>query len=1775
MREISLTFFILLLSGELIANERHHEHSLKHVQKRHDIPLEFIMNSQEHSDIRRSVRLEKEPNLERLSSDKFVVRRDSSDSSTEVVGDENSVPDKFDQPSYDFMLPEGKTENSTILAVVDFITRKHNVKPAFVVNFDENEWFAIGNVEKTRADNADVYKATVILRQNSNVEIAKTEGGLYRFVVEAQQGEVVLATTNISVDVIKLAPTTKRTRVTVPDRPKLMETTVPVTSSSSTSSEMIEVDGESETQEDLTLGGGGAEATSTETTTVPMTSPEEEVVTSSAATSPASTADFSDDDDLTIPVTSPEPTQPKDSEEEEEVEVLDGSGEGSADVLTTTETNEGSGELLDSSTSSNLPASSSEASLVEEEEDPITGPVSILPLQNSPDGIIEPLDIQLTISPSDVIKVPRDARPGDVIRNLQVEFQSATENLRKTKKIELEIEPAGFLEIRPKILNFDEKAMIFIGDLAESLSENLQIVAKIGNSTLRTPIRLDLTEYLENPGNSDGSEMLSLREVEFAVTETAESGRTIGQVDSDLKIIGGNGNRKFSLVGNDLILSCSQFDTEKCLENDDQKSFSLILMPKNGALAPVQVTIIVQQKANLRTSDKVIRISDNRIISPFAVITERTRKDIQLGGDAAKFLGFVKAQEGLYQIIVINSAASGRYSLDISIDDDTQSKTIEVFVENSQSHAHFRKSKYSLEVDAGKVENGLKLTQVELEGVPIDEAKIMVLDGNPGWVTVEEYGGKVNVGKYDGPIYNGKFPIRIGAVDKKTWTILTETIVEIDVKNGQEPLENEQKIEEKSGKSRVLEATFDREKSEDFEIQLDEKNMKLDLKSMYGIDEKGQKVTLDPTSITVTSTHVQLTPDSLKSLRLIGMTLKNPDSQKINILVRLISSPEYLKNQEKLAQRPIYPMPWTRENPVIHVELREELAQGQVVGVFPAVSQGNLSREIQISGLMSDAFDFNGTTGELKIKQRIDYETLDEAQKTFNLTLSSGENGFKSEAILMVQVTDVDDNSPVVDVGDAEMISLPENLSAGTKIAEFDVTDPDGSESYQVELEGDGSKNFMANITSSNTTATLSIFIAENAKIDRETQDFIALLVKILDISGNSEKIILPIRVLDVNDNAPQFEQNLYDVEVMEDLPSGMVIHRVHAMDSDAPGAASTVNYQISNPSDVTDDVISVNSTSGVVQISGSLWGMPREQPYKFQVIAQDFGAPGLNSTSILSLRVRNKDEVVTEEAVEFEEITQEVVIQENLAPDTKIYTAKAVLRGIPSKTRGKVVYTLKDLLSSEKEPIFAVDKDSGDIFVVKPIDFEERSEYTLLITAFNSGNELVTSSTLLKIRVENLDDNEPEFLPSALPIFQVPKNTSKPTAIGRLTARDADFSPIFYHLLPNCGTPESSDNFNIDAEFGEIVYEPKVDPSSKMTEAEVCFIATSQKNLDTSEVFFDANSKNFKRVKVEFVGDSVDSVANSGKINNGFSGNQSISSVGDVLDRVEIPMNLGAAAGAQDYEQKSLNFVPANYELGRDMISPEGAVELNKNTGELVANGKILDTPQGVYTAEIGRGDGGEGVKQLHHIRNDRKLRYVLSMSRNEFGANLEKFRRQILEAIGKDDQKAGKQLEIHFDEPKADRKNSTWTSVCFYLTRQNAILDENQASSIISPSNGHISKLHHIFKVQNVDMCAPKPSATSSESTSSSNSDIPLNTLILIGVVGLLIIALLALLIYVCCVSRYQRYLKQKTDQLRCSSSAGSYYKSPNLIPPPPPGYMHTPPLPPPPPPMAIAYY
>ncbi|CAB3406085.1 unnamed protein product [Caenorhabditis bovis] len=399
-----------------------------------------------------------------------------------------------------------------------------------------------------------------------------------------------------------------------------------------------------------------------------------------------------------------------------------------------------------------------------------------------------------------------------------------------------------------------------------------------------------------------------------------------------------------------------------------------------------------------------------------------------------------------------------------------------------------------------------------------------------------------------------------------------------------------------------------------------------------------------------------------------------------------------------------------------------------------------------------------------------------------------------------------------------------------------------------------------------------------------------------------------------------------------------------------------------------------------------------------------------------------------------------------------------------------------------------------------------------LLLTATNPADESVSASTILHVQIENVDDNEPKFLKSQPMFYELDSNLTKPTAIGRLSALDDDKNTIFYHILPNCGTDGAS-NFSIDSEFGEMVYYPH---SSTPSRVELCVAVTSMESPNLEEIKFDEAADNMKKVIVQ-IGDH-----NSSNRNDFVPGENSVVKIGDSLQFVEIPMQ-----NSGNYSLESLQFHPANFELGRDIISPEGSVGLNPKTGELVANMKIVDTPQGVYTARVASGRNS-ATKQLHHIKNDRKLRYILAMTRDEFGANLEKFKRQLVDEISTEN--PGKSVNIYFDEPNNDGKNQSWTSVCFYITRDETILDDKQITSILSKNNGEIAKIHHIFKVVNMDACEKR-----STESDSAELKLPMNTLIMITVVAFLILILIGLLVFVCCVARHRRYLENKTAEMR----------------------------------------
>ncbi|CAI5449604.1 unnamed protein product [Caenorhabditis angaria] len=2076
--------------------------------------------------------------------------------SSEVEGDRSSVPDKFDQPSYGFMLPEGFNENSTLLAVVDFITQKNHATPKIAVNFDELNWFDIGGVQKTKADNADVYSATVILKAGSDVKVDRTDQGIYKFVVEAQLGDNVLATTNVVVEVLALAPTTKRVRTTEDpieisnvelspaenDDDLVLGVGTEVSTTTSEASEQstdastttseptvaVEVTKTSETtsestpeQSDITESEELTETSSEPTVSV-------EVTTTSEASSESTSEPTETSDESTTSEISSESTIDSAStiEPTVAVEVATTSDESTtsevsmaAEVITTPTPLENDPELLTNipdeasgtqesptpASDDSLEASATQPSEIESsgelltDESPIESPITILPLLNH----IESVDLEIEVQGNPKVL---DSRAGSQIRGLTIVPKSGA---RST--VTFSIEPEG-LEIRPKVLRTGEVSGIFINENFNATRKSYEIVGKLGNgAVVRQPLNLEV----EKSQSSD--KIYELKEYEFAVLESAENGRTIGRIDeNDMKIIGDSAKR-FSLVGNSIILTCSEFENEKCLENSGpRKVYSLMLLPNNGTLAPIQVTIKVQQKpGHLRTSDDVLRISDNRIIIPFVILTD---VEPRISGTASRFLGLRKTLD-MYQVQVMNSAASGKYELEIHTENDNASKKIvPVFVENSQSHAHFRKPKYSAKIDSSKITEGKRITQVELEGVPIDEAKIIILSGNPGWVTVEGYGGRVKVNSFDGEVYQGKYTLRIGAIDKKTLMILTETELEIEVVNGKMKKEVEEEVTAK-----LLETTFDRETFvENFKIPLESPDFVLLSEDSFAINEIGKREIYEPMNIKINKNTVEIR--KIKGLRIISFNLINKNTKPI-VLIRLISTPAYLEKQEKLRAKPIYP------KELMEVDMPEEIGEGRIVGVFPAViPTTNQRTRSRIEGAMREAFNFNEETGELRIKKVIDYESLPVQQRSFDLKLISGEKGYESEGILRIHVVDIDDNTPLITREQINTVSLPEDLPGGAKIAEFDVTDPDGSRSFEVHLEGRGSEQYFANITNA---GLLSIFLAQNGKLDREARDSNALIVRVEDMSGNSDRVIIPIQILDVNDNAPRFSRKMYEVEAVENWPKGVVLEKIQATDPDL-GPSGNIHFSLEGSP---PNLLSINETSGLLTISGDLMGLSRAEPYAIRIIAQDSGSPALNSSAVLNLRVRSKDELMSQPIVEFVNLENRFEVEENIPDSQKIAKIEARVKG--SREDGiSLEYTLKDLISAQES--FQIDKTSGEIFATRPIDYEATQDYTvswervliskstydladkrnnvicflfifdrtfsslfllclflcgggqrskemgklekigrsilkkinnttrrraltpqqnphqtssdeetenqknqrkktssmpdvsyvhnftvnteppvpiiripppqqssprsntttsdggyttddtlnveiksdsqgyysasslsptlevpkryekyprinvsskshsdllraievpiilpdpsksvsnlaslepsdpierflkrsiyktkmittvfeaknggfeeiyedvcdeidrwfetknmmavacemhwsvpkekrsrqlecklkekllsalrennkrllymrgmgrgktpiklaesktvenitrdkptdsvrgiyqrsytrllpylhketpewhsqywtlkdmqhleeeqnnnnnlqqpepqhflfderdpdvlentslislniiglsilgnsrdfqLLVTATNPADPTQTASTIIHLDILNLEDNSPEFPKSATRVFKVPSNTSKSTAIGRIVAYDADKKPIFYYIIPSCGS-EMAANFTIDHEFGEIVYHPQKPTTEVSGRVEICILADSRENVDLVDVFYDSTAKNMQKITVEVHSDENKVDVEKEIVVEA----QKIAQVGDSLQNIEIPIDFNSQA--QDFELETINFVPANYELGRDMISPEGSVELNKNTGELAATPRILDAPQGIYIAQL---KNERGIRELHHIRDDRKLKYVLAMERNEFGANMEKLKRQLREAL--------KSMDVYFSEPLRDSKNSSYTSVCFYITKDNAILEDKQMSALLSNTNQYIDKIHHIFKVVNVDQC------TQAKPLQISN-DIPLNTLILISIVAVLILILVALVGYICCVARYRRSLEEKLKT--------PYYKSP----------------------------
>uniref|UniRef100_A0A1I8N8Q9 Cadherin domain-containing protein n=1 Tax=Musca domestica TaxID=7370 RepID=A0A1I8N8Q9_MUSDO len=194
----------------------------------------------------------------------------------------------------------------------------------------------------------------------------------------------------------------------------------------------------------------------------------------------------------------------------------------------------------------------------------------------------------------------------------------------------------------------------------------------------------------------------------------------------------------------------------------------------------------------------------------------------------------------------------------------------------------------------------------------------------------------------------------------------------------------------------------------------------------------------------------------------------------------------------------------------------------------------------------------------------LDYEE----RQTVEFQILAQELGPATNLSATVNVTiylnDVNDNPPVFSQP-MYTVELPENITVGTKVVQVQADDADtglgGRVRYTAIL---GYLNTSLNLDAETGLITVS---TNKHGFDREVMPEYHLYVEARDNdgTGNRAQVPLVIKLLDVNDETPTFEKDVYEFILAPDLKSFTTSAFIHAVDKDATAPNNEVRYEIIN----------------------------------------------------------------------------------------------------------------------------------------------------------------------------------------------------------------------------------------------------------------------------------------------------------------------------------------------------------------------------------------------------------------------------------------------------------------------------------------------------------------------------------------------------------------------------------------------------------------------------------
>ncbi|KAE8589991.1 hypothetical protein XENTR_v10017891 [Xenopus tropicalis] len=375
-------------------------------------------------------------------------------------------------------------------------------------------------------------------------------------------------------------------------------------------------------------------------------------------------------------------------------------------------------------------------------------------------------------------------------------------------------------------------------------------------------------------------------------------------------------------------------------------------------------------------------------------------------------------------------------------------------------------------------------------------------------------------------------------------------------------------------------------------------------------------------------------------------------------------------------------------------------------------------------------FNLSVSSGLLMLAKALDRESTD--RYILIVTASDGRADGTSTATVNVVVTDVNDNDPVFD------LYLPRNLSVQEEelnafVGQVRATDPDAGVNGQVRYS-------LANLNNIfRITANGSIYTS--VKLDRETKDSYELVVEATDgaVDPRRSTITLTIKVIDIDDNSPQFTNSTYSVSVPENMIPGTVFLRVQAKDADL---GANITYRIRS-----QDVLqffAMNQSTGELSLLKALdYELFTNMEAAYMFIIEAFDAAGTMPPGLATVTVRVKD------MNDYSPVFTKALYWGMVAPDalkgTLVATVAAEDKDPPGTPASKVRYKVDVVQFPYSASIFDVEENTGRVLTRVNLNEEPSTIFRLGVIAYDDGDPVKSNSTTVIITV---------LQPSVIPRF-------------------------------------------------------------------------------------------------------------------------------------------------------------------------------------------------------------------------------------------------------------------------------------------------------------------------------------------------------------------------------------------------------------------------------------